>query len=358
MTEPTTLADELKDAISARTALLVVGVLLLQVLFIWSYAAAFHRPAVSKVPVAVVVPAAAAPTVLHELNTLPGTPISATLAPSRASAVGQLIDREVQAVFIPSTTSSVDHVIVQSASGPSGADAMTAVFTKVDGAAQRRVIVTDRTPSAVGDERSLTSFYLVIGWCVGGYLLASLLGMSFGSRPANTRRAAIRLGCVALYALVSGLLGSLVVGPVLHALPSAWSVWWIGALIVFATGAFSMALQVAFGTLGLGLTILLFVILGNASAGGPYPWALLPPFWRAIGPWLPNGAGVDAVRATVYLDGASIGRDLWVLVGYGVVGVLITFLVVGVIRRPVATLPGDDRELVEPDAAPEPVTTS
>ena len=351
MTEPTTFADELKDAISARTALLVAGVLLLQLLFIWSYAAAFHRPSVSNVPVAVVVPVAIAPTVLHELNTLPGTPIVAAPLP-RAAAIAQLLDREVQAVFIPSTTGSVDHVIVQSASGPSGADAMTAVFTKVDAAAHRSVVVTDRTPAAVGDERSLTSFYLVIGWCVGGYLLASLLGMSFGSRPANTRRAAIRLGCIALYALVSGVFGTLVVGPVLHALPNAWSVWWIGALIVFATGAFSMALQVAFGTLGLGLTILLFVILGNASAGGPYPWALLPPFWRAIGPWLPNGAGVDAVRATVYLDGTSIGRDLWVLVGYGVVGVLVTFLVVGVIRRPVITLPGDDRELVDHDAAP------
>ena len=342
-----TLVEELKDAVSTRTALLVVGVLLLQLLFIWSYAAAFHKPTVSRVPVAVVVPEAVAPRVLNGLNTLPGTPVAAHRAASLTDAIEQLTNRQVQAVFVPSLTGTTDHLIVQSATGPAGAEAMRIVFGKVDATLHRTVVVTDRVQPLGADVRSLTSFYLVIGWCVGGYLLASLLSMSFGARPANLRRASIRLGCIAIYAVVSGFLGSLIVGSTLHALPHAWSLWWIGALVVFATGAFAMALQVAFGTLGLGLTILLFVVFGNASGGGPYPWALLPPLWRVVGPWLPNGAGVDAVRSIAYLGGADITRDLLVLIGYGVVGVGITLVVVGVVRRSVIRLPGDDRALVD-----------
>jgi len=339
--------------VSPRTALIIVGVLLLQLAFIWSYVAAFHRPASSGVPVAVVVPDALAPQVLHGLNTLPGTPISATRSPSLAAAEQDLLDRRVQAIFLPSATGTTDHLVVQSASGPAGAEAMTTVFTRIGDSLHRSLVVTDRAPPVKGDEHSLTSFYLVIGWCVGGYLLASILGMSFGSRPANLRRATIRLGCIAVYGVVSGLLGALLVGPVLHALPDAGSLWWIGALVVFTTGTVSMALQVAFGTLGLGLTILLFVVLGNSSAGGPYPWALLPTFWRDIGPWLPNGVGVDAVRAAAYLGGASIGRDIAVLLVTSAVGIAVIYLVVGVARRSLVKLPGDDRAFV--DADPEPV---
>src|SRR6185436_19514389 len=107
--------------------------------------------------------------------------------------------------------------------------------------------------------------------------------------------------------------------------------------------AFTMALQALFGFLGMGLAILLFVVLGNPSAGGAYPAPLLPPFWSAIGPWLPPGAGTDAVRGIVYFGGAGVGQALLVLTGYAVIGL-------------VATLAGSGRrgtaEELEPVAVP------
>jgi hypothetical protein len=51
-----------------------------------------------------------------------------------------------------------------------------------------------------------------------------------------------------------------------------------------------MAFQVFLGTIGVGLTLILFVVLGNPSAGGAYPAPLLPGFWRAI-------SGALALRA-------------------------------------------------------------
>ena len=77
------------------------------------------------------------------------------------------------------------------------------------------------------------------------------------------------------------------------------------------------------GTLGVGLTLILFVVLGNPSAGGAYPAPLLPGFWRAISPALPNGAGVQALRHIVYFGSYGIGNNLAVIGLYITVGVIV-----------------------------------
>jgi hypothetical protein len=121
--------------------------------------------------------------------------------------------------------------------------------------------------------------------------------------------------------------GALITGPLLGVFDGhllALSAF--GALLVFAVGAFTTALQVWTGLVGIGLAILLFVILGNPSAGGAYPAPLLPPFWAAIGPWLPPGAGTSAVRGIVYFAGAGVGQAGLVLAGYAVVGLVATML--------------------------------
>ncbi|GAA3070414.1 hypothetical protein GCM10020000_63650 [Streptomyces olivoverticillatus] len=152
--------------------------------------------------------------------------------------------------------------------------------------------VRDVAPAARGDARGLTSFYLVVGWCVGGYLCAAILAVSAGARPANLHRAVIRLGAIALYALGSGLLGAVIAGPALDALPgSIPCLWGLGALVVFAVGAITLAFQGLAGIVGIGLAIALVVVLGNPSAGGAYPYPLLPPFWRTIGLAPATGGG-------------------------------------------------------------------
>jgi hypothetical protein len=99
--------------------------------------------------------------------------------------------------------------------------------------------------------------------------------------------------------------------------------WWLGALLVFAVGAVTLAFQTLFGVIGIGITILVFVVLGNPSAGGAYQPALLPPFWRAISSALPNGAATDTVRRIVYFGGYDITGHLIVLASYAVAGVII-----------------------------------
>lgn len=94
---------------------------------------------------------------------------------------------------------------------------------------------------------------------------------------------------MALVAITGGLGGALIPGPILYALPGGTAaLWGPGTLIIFTVGAATLALQGLFGTIGIGLVILLVVVLGNPSAGGDLPPPLLPPSWKAIGPALPR----------------------------------------------------------------------
>lgn len=166
--------------------------------------------------------------------------------------------------------------------------------------------MVDVAPLQLGDGRGLTSFYLVIGWILGGYLATAIIGVTRGSRPGSKNRAAIRLGAMIPYALASGLGGAVIVDTLLHALSGHFlALRGIGSLLVFTAAAVTMALQAMMGVVGIGVAVLVFVVLGNPSAGGSYPAALLPAFWRAIGGALPNGAGTTAVRNVVYFGGQA-----------------------------------------------------
>lgn len=318
---------ELVPEVTRRAAVLVVGVLLLQLGFVLSYVGAFHAPTPREVPLAVVAPAGApagtADQLVAQLDGLDGRPLDATAYDTEDAARQALADREVDGVLLPGT-GTADTLLVAGAEGGAVATALEQVLTQVDAAQQRTLTTTDAIPAGEGDARGLTAFYLAVGWVVGGYLVASVIGVSAGSRPATRGRALTRLVALAVYSLVSGLGGALVVGPLLGALDGGHTLALalFGALVVFAVGAVTTALQVWTGLVGIGLAIGLFVVLGNPSAGGAYPAPLLPPFWAAIGPWLPPGAGTDGVRGIVYFAGAGVAAACWVLAAYAVVGVL------------------------------------
>jgi hypothetical protein len=207
------------------------------------------------------------------------------------------------------------------------ATAVERVVTAAEAQQQRTLVVEDVVPRQDGDGQGASGFYLVVGCVLAGYLLAALLGMAKGTRPATFRRTLWRLGATVPYAVVVGLGAAVVADPVLGALTGSFAaLWGIGTLLVLAAATATMAFQVLFGVLGIGLTILVFVVLGNPGAGGAYPSSLLPPFWAAIGPWLPNGAGVEALRRAVYFDGADVGPRLAVLVAWVVAGTALTVL--------------------------------
>jgi hypothetical protein len=246
---------------------------------------------------------------------------------SPSIARGEIENTTLSAALVVSSSSKTDRLLIASAGGSSVATAVEEVFTQAESKLQREVTVVDAVPLQSGDGHGLTGFYLVVGWLVGGYLVASLLGISGGSRPATLRRAAIRLLAVVPYAILSGLGGAIIVGPALGALTGHLvALWWLGALLVLSAATVTMAFQTLFGVIGIGITVLVFVVLGNPSAGGAYQPALLPPFWRALSSALPNGAGVDSVRRIVYFGGRGIGGHMAVIILYVLGGAVVTML--------------------------------
>ncbi|MFF4582749.1 DUF3533 domain-containing protein [Streptomyces sp. NPDC001389] len=344
---------EVKDAVTVRAAVLVLGVLALQLAFVTSYIGAFHHPKPSEIPFAVAAPAEpVAAQVAQRLGALPGKPLDPRPVADEATALAQVGNRDVDGALIVDPARPNDRLLVASGAGASLSQALEQIVGLAEKSRGRGVVVVDVAPAGQGDSRGLSSFYLVIGWCVGGYLCAAILAISAGARPANSARAVIRLGVLLLYSIAAGLLGTVVAGPVLGALPGpVMALWGLGTLVVFAVGALTLALQGLAGVVGIGLAILLVVVLGNPSAGGAYPYPLLPPFWRAIGPALPPGAGTYAARSLTYFRGNGAAGPMLVLAAWAVAGAAVT-LVCGAARhgRPGAAVGSGLPD--EPDGTP------
>ncbi|ARQ67988.1 DUF3533 domain-containing protein [Streptomyces marincola] len=319
---------EARGAVTPRAALLVLGVLLLHLAFISSYLGALHDPEPDRVPIAVVAPDEAREGIVRQLNGLPGRPLDAGHGAEDADDARARVERrDLDAALVAGEAGTPGTLYVASGGGTALAQAVAEEVTAAERAAGREVEVRDVAPVADGDSRGLSSFYLVVGWCVGGYLCAAALALSAGARPATARRAARRLAVLAGYAVAAGLGGALIAGPVLGALPGRTvALAALGALVVFATGAFTLALQALFGIVGIGLAILVVVVLGNPGAGGAYPYPLLPPFWQAIGPALIPGAGTWTARSIAYFGGQGVLGPLLVLAAWAAAGAALTVL--------------------------------
>lgn len=300
------------------TVALLVGVLALQLGMIGSYVGALHAPGARDVPVAVAGPAQATAGLrarLAQSGLIAPRPVADLAAARRA-----IDERDVYGALIPGALGA-DTLLVAPAASAAVADLLTAAGPRLEPAGRRLSVQVVR-PLPPSDPRGISPFYIVVGWLVGGYLAATVLGLARGGVARSRRRAVRRLGALAAYAAASGLLGVLLVQEVVGVLQGdLLALAAVGALVVFATGAATAALGGLLGIVGTALAIGLFVALGNPASGGPLASELLMPgFWRGIGPLLPPGAGTTLVRNIAYFDANAIAGPLLVLAAYAAVG--------------------------------------
>jgi hypothetical protein len=295
-------------------ALVLLPALVLMLAFAFSYVGAFHEPTPHSVPLAVVGPAAVA----ARLDALPGHPLDPRATTTRQAALMQIADREVYGAF----DAAANRLFVASAANRATAIALEQTFDRV-AAAQRRpaVRVTDVKPLPPKDPNGTAAFYAVIAWVFGGYIGATLIGVIGTPRSRSHRRGAARIGALAGFGIVAGVLSVLLLRASFDVFAGhVVAMCAIAALTIFASGAATAGIQAAAGPAGTGLVILFFVILGNAASGGPFARPLLPGLWRTIGGVLPPGASVDLARAALFFDGARIAGATLVLVGWAVLG--------------------------------------
>ncbi|NHN57048.1 DUF3533 domain-containing protein [Calidifontibacter sp. DB0510] len=318
------LAARLRDIFGIRWLSLILAILLVQLGFIASYVGAFHDPRPQQLQVTVISNHNWQEYVANQLNKISGQPVWAYAESNETTATQDLKSGKRQGVYVFDPQGDTDKLLIATSTGSSNAAAIELIFTKVAADKDRQLVVQDVAPVQAGDNRGLTGFYLVVGWLVGGYLMASMVGVIRGGRARNWRRMLWRLVLCAGYGVVSGLLGALIVDTWLGALTGHfWQLALLGAVVSMTASIVTMGLSAVFGVIGVGVSILLFVVLGNPSAGGAFNYGLLPQPWRFIGQWLPNGAGVDAVRSIVYLDGEGLGFHYLVLAWWLALGLLL-----------------------------------
>ena len=310
-------------------ALVLLPALVLMLTFAFFYVGAFHEPTPHHVPLAVVGP----PSVAAQLNRLPGQPLDARQASSRADALSQINDRKVYGAYEAAT----NRLFVASAANRATAVALEQVFDRVAAAQNRPAArVTDVKPLPLSDPNGTAAFYAVIAWVFGGYIGATLIGLIGSPRSTSRRRAAARVGALGGFAIVAAILSVVMLRVCFDTFSGhVVAMCAIGALTVFAGGAATAGIQAAAGPAGTGLVILVFVILGNSASGGPFARPLLPGLWRTIGGVLPPGASVDLARSALFFDGARIVGPILVLVVWAALGTALALALGGRIMNPV-----------------------
>jgi len=310
----------------------VLAVSAVSLLFVTSYAGALHEPRAHGIPIAVTaqVPAAAA-------ARLDATEAFTVTRVADEAAARQRIDERKAYGAVLATPSGVE-VLAAPAASPAVATVLQTDLAAQLGRGGRPATVRVVHPLPASDGRGLVAFYLAVGWVVGGYLGATLFGLAFGTTPAR-HRVALRLGGLVALGLVVGLGGALIASGIAGYDQGLLVMTLGGVLTVLAVGAATVGFQSLLGLGGTGLAILIFVIVGNPSGGGPYATELLPGFWRVLGPLLPPGAATTLVRDAAYFPEASIAGPVLVLVAWTVVGAALALAI------------GDRGRSVDPDEA-------
>lgn len=194
----------------ARPIVALGGVILFQLLFVSVFAGVLHHPVLHQAPVAV----AGRSPLAQLVSGHGGGTVRLVTEPTAGAARAALSGGQVNAAVIAGP--GKESLLIQTAASPGTASVLTKEFTMAAAALKTPLQVVDLAPLPASDSTGTSLFFLVIAWMLGGYVGATALALMLGEmRSPGLRQGAIRLGLLAGYAVISGLLGVLLVGPVM-----------------------------------------------------------------------------------------------------------------------------------------------
>jgi hypothetical protein len=278
-----------------RNALVVIGIaVIMAALFCAAYSLANGRATPHHVAVGLVGKPAEHPALVGALERSTGGELAFRRYPS-AAAVQTAIDRQSEYGALV-LTPGPPRLLLSSASGASVAQVLEQAAVRASHALKEPIPVVNLHPLPPGDPLGLVEFYATLAASIVGFvamfqLRANVPGVSLGGW----------LALIVVLAVAGGLLLAVVVDPLIHALPGPFPELWYALGTEMAVAALvSSALVVLVDRWALVPTWLLFVVLGNTSAGGAVAPPLMPPVYAFIGRFLPPGATVDIIRSAAY----------------------------------------------------------
>src|SRR6201993_4135914 len=206
-----------------------------------------------------------------------------------------------------------------------------------------KTLVYNPLPNGTGN--GLSAFYyallLLLAGFTGSVVVSTLVDALLGYVPAEwgpVYRFAEQVKISRFQTLllkwaimvVLALLTSAVYLAIAHGLgmpiPRGWPLWAYGVFAIIAVGITSSSLLSILGSMGLLVSMLVFVILGLPSAGATVPLEATPPFFRWLSEFEPMHQVFLGVRSLVYLNGrgdAGLSQSLWMTAVGLVIGLLL-----------------------------------
>jgi hypothetical protein len=297
---------------------MMLGLTVVVVAFISSYASALGKPSPRHVPVAVSAP----PAVLGQLDASPQLRVYPV--PGLAKARSMVEDRTAYgALLLPRTGPAI--LLVANGGGHAVATMLMQLGQQVGGARGTTLITVDLAPTSPNDPSGTVEFYCIAFLFLGGAIGATVLGRVAG--PVRGLRGALaRVGLVVVYAaslsVVVTLFADVALGDLVGHFGFLFLTLWlyVTAVCLAVTGFSALA-----GPLASLVLILVLIILGNPSSGGPVPRPLLNGFYSGLNPVVPQGAALSALRGVQYFGDRGIDLGLlclliWALAGLGFLG--------------------------------------
>ena len=210
-----------------------------------------------------------------------------------------------------------------------------------------KTVVYNPLPNGTGN--GLSAFYYALLLLLAGFtgsvvvstLVDALLGYvpaewgpvyRFGEQVRISRFQTLVLKWTMMVLLA--LLTSAVYMAIAHGLgmpiSRGWPLWAYGVFAIIAVGITSSSLLSVLGSMGLLVSMLIFVILGLPSAGATVPLEATPPFFRWLSEFEPMHQVFLGVRSLLYLDGrgdAGLSQSLWMTATGLVIGLLLGVII-------------------------------
>ncbi|WP_077800770.1 hypothetical protein [Streptomyces sp. JHA26] len=283
-----------------------------------AYMGAFVTPEPNHLPVAVVGSGPEAEALARTVEDGGGDALDVRTVPTRAEAVDLLRHRDVTGAYVPGGKAS--EVVVATAASDMGAMAAEKVFIPL---AERQGVplkVSDIAAPVDDDPTGQGLFFLLIAVSIGSYASVAALGAAGSALPMRVR-ALLTLG---VSVVVAGI-GTLLAGPVFHLahhdLAGVFGMAWLYAAGILFLGVGLHTFLKRWTTLAM---MVLFVMLNFTTSGGLFRPELQNGFFGTLHAFW-NGAGfVEGARGLLYFDGDGLGRSIWTLVAWLLLGLAVT----------------------------------